>query len=207
MSRITGQRSRGLPARRRGQEGQAIVEFALTLPIFVILLLGVMYFGKSYYMDQSVRHAARYVAWKASRHGADQSQAANLARQYFLIPSANISGSGSSASLDDIGLFTTDIFGSFTSDPSGLPSEFNVSDAMIDALLSAGLAVVGTTYEVNVSESWDSSWFEFLGGTSVSRSHKVAYADWPKDEINGDEIILAFEAYLDAWAYDEITNM
>ncbi|MCK6526399.1 pilus assembly protein [Myxococcota bacterium] len=188
------------------ERGQAVVEFALTLPIFVILLLGVMYFGRSYYMDQSVRHAARYVAWKASRHGAGQTQAANMAREYFMLPEASISGSGASADLDDLELLTTDVFGGW-GDPGGLSGEFSILDTFVNTVVSAGMAVVGTTYEVEIQESWQAPWFDFLGGTTVNRNHKVAYADWPKDEIYGDTVIMAFEAYLDIWAYDNITNM
>jgi Flp pilus assembly protein TadG len=52
----------GLPRRTRGSDhsrGQAMVEFGLVLPIFVLLLVGMMDFGVALYSRMTVINAAR----------------------------------------------------------------------------------------------------------------------------------------------------
>ncbi len=45
--------------RRQGEEGAAAVEFALVLPILVVLLLGMMEFGLVFYRQQVITNASR----------------------------------------------------------------------------------------------------------------------------------------------------
>jgi len=45
--------------RREGREGQALVEFAIILPVLVILLLGIMEFGLLLYNQQVITNASR----------------------------------------------------------------------------------------------------------------------------------------------------
>ena len=44
---------------RRSRRGQTIVEFALILPIFVLLLVGIIDFGRAVYASSTVQNAAR----------------------------------------------------------------------------------------------------------------------------------------------------
>ncbi|MGZ8771083.1 MAG: TadE/TadG family type IV pilus assembly protein [Aeromicrobium sp.] len=48
----------GVRARRRG-EGQSLVEFAVTLPIFLLLLAGIVDFGMGLYSQMTIINAAR----------------------------------------------------------------------------------------------------------------------------------------------------
>jgi Flp pilus assembly protein TadG len=48
--------------RRKGQEGQALVEFALTIPILLILVLGVVEFARAWSAYQVITDAAREAA-------------------------------------------------------------------------------------------------------------------------------------------------
>ena len=50
-----------LPLRRRevGSEGQALVEFALLLPLFLLLLFGMIDFGRAYSASVTLTNAAR----------------------------------------------------------------------------------------------------------------------------------------------------
>jgi Flp pilus assembly protein TadG len=45
--------------RKRGQEGQALAEFALVIPVLVILLLGIMEFGLLLYNQHVITNASR----------------------------------------------------------------------------------------------------------------------------------------------------
>jgi hypothetical protein len=56
-------------SRRRGSSGQALVEFALIIPIFLVLLLGIFDFGRVVWASNSLAHAAREGARFAIVHG------------------------------------------------------------------------------------------------------------------------------------------
>lgn len=45
--------------RRRGRSGQAVVEFALILPLFMLLVFGTLEFGRAYYDMHLITNAAR----------------------------------------------------------------------------------------------------------------------------------------------------
>src|SRR5688572_1770500 len=52
--------SRSRPHRRaRGDEGVALVEFALIAPLFFLLIFGIIEFGWGFYQKIDVRHGAR----------------------------------------------------------------------------------------------------------------------------------------------------
>ena len=44
---------------RRGRSGQAVVEFALILPVFMLMLFGAIEFGRAYYTLHLLTNAAR----------------------------------------------------------------------------------------------------------------------------------------------------
>ncbi|HET6381279.1 MAG TPA: TadE family protein [candidate division Zixibacteria bacterium] len=56
----------GLMNRRRGgRRGQTLVEFALILPIFVLLLMGILDLGRAVYYSSTLSNAAREAARRA----------------------------------------------------------------------------------------------------------------------------------------------
>jgi Flp pilus assembly protein TadG len=52
--------------RARGDDGAALVEFAIVVPIFFLLVFGIMEFGWAFYQSLDVRHGAREGARLAS---------------------------------------------------------------------------------------------------------------------------------------------
>lgn len=52
--------------RIRGSKGQALVELALMLPILLLLILGVIEFGRAFYMKNTLTNAVRHAARKAA---------------------------------------------------------------------------------------------------------------------------------------------
>jgi len=78
--------------RRHRSRGQALVEFALVLPIFLMLLMAVFDLGRAIYMYNGVAQAARELARVTSVYagtplGSTPETAAVLATQKALIPS------------------------------------------------------------------------------------------------------------------------
>ena len=76
----------------RGNEGrgQALVEFAISVTVFLMLLMGIFDFGRAIYMNNGLSQAAREVARTASVHQgeSDWSDAAKatIATQKGLVP-------------------------------------------------------------------------------------------------------------------------
>src|SRR6185312_16248181 len=52
-------RALGLRRRTGSRRGQALVEFALVLPIFILLLVGIFDFGRAIYAYNTISNAAR----------------------------------------------------------------------------------------------------------------------------------------------------
>jgi len=57
------------PSERRRQVGQGLVEFALVLPVFMLILLGMFDLGRAVWANNAVANAAREAARYASIHG------------------------------------------------------------------------------------------------------------------------------------------
>jgi len=78
--------------RRQRSRGQALVEFALALPIFLLLMMAVFDLGRAIYMYNGVAEAARELARVTSVYagtplGSTPETAAVLATQKALVPS------------------------------------------------------------------------------------------------------------------------
>jgi Flp pilus assembly protein TadG len=61
-------RLRQLLSRARGQEGAAAVEFAIILPLLLVLTLGALDMGHMYYMDHLITNASREGARYAAKY-------------------------------------------------------------------------------------------------------------------------------------------
>jgi Flp pilus assembly protein TadG len=56
------------PRRRRGERGQAVVEFSIAVTVFLMLLMAVFDFGRGIYTYNGLSQAAREIARTASVH-------------------------------------------------------------------------------------------------------------------------------------------
>jgi NADH/NAD ratio-sensing transcriptional regulator Rex len=77
--------------RRRASRGQALVEFSLTVMIFLVLLMGIFDFGRAIFMYNGVAQAAREIARVTSVHpgspiGASAETLAVVSTQKNLVP-------------------------------------------------------------------------------------------------------------------------
>ncbi len=70
---------RGARRPAAGLPGQAMMEFALVVPVFVLLMFGVMDFGKALYAYSFVSYAAREASRYAAVHGQNSKQPATSA--------------------------------------------------------------------------------------------------------------------------------
>ena len=63
-----------LPSRLRGSDGTALVEFTLILPLFLMLLFGIIDFGRAYSASVTLTNAVR----EGARYGITGQTAANI---------------------------------------------------------------------------------------------------------------------------------
>lgn len=68
---MSGVRYRFFTRFLRQQEGAVAVEFAILVPIFLVLIFGIVDFGHAYYMKQMVSNASREGARYGSRYNSD----------------------------------------------------------------------------------------------------------------------------------------
>ncbi len=76
---------------RRTRRGQALVEFALAIIVFLVLVMGIVDFGRGIYVYNGVSQAAREVARTASVHpgsplGSSSAVTATTNTQKALVP-------------------------------------------------------------------------------------------------------------------------
>jgi Flp pilus assembly protein TadG len=81
----------------RGSPGQSVVEFAIGIVVFLLLLLGIVDFGRAVYQLSGVSQAAREIARTTSVHpgatlGDSTETAATVAVQRRLVPGLAVSG-------------------------------------------------------------------------------------------------------------------
>ena len=65
------------------QRGQAITEFAIFLPIYLLLIFGLIFFAKAYYIQQQTISAARYAAWQKGDFNTDDNELTEQVKKYF----------------------------------------------------------------------------------------------------------------------------
>ena len=73
---------------KKSERGQSLVEFALILPLFMIVLFGIMEFGRMWEISNLITSASREGARVAAISGSSQSQAINAAQH--VLSAANI---------------------------------------------------------------------------------------------------------------------
>lgn len=86
-----GQRTADLPLhRQQKRRGAAIVETAVTLPIFVLVVFGIVEFGRAMMVSQLLTNAAREGARKAVLTGSTNSEVETVVKD-FLVSTLGIS--------------------------------------------------------------------------------------------------------------------
>jgi len=82
---------------REGERGQSLVEFALMLPILLLLLLGAIDLGRAFHSSISITNAAREGAFYGASKPTDSSGIATRVRQELGLAASDASVSVSTA--------------------------------------------------------------------------------------------------------------
>ena len=84
-------RQRSRRGRQRGERrGTALVEFAVIAPLFVLLVMGIIEFGRAMMVKQILTNAAREGARRAIVESATESEVKDVVKQY--LTGASVSG-------------------------------------------------------------------------------------------------------------------
>lgn len=132
--------SRRSDRRRRGDAGAVAVEFALILPIFLALVLGIAEMGRAFNIQVSLSEAARQASRYAAVHCSEaayspaNAQAAGVgAAPSVALTNANISisytGTGTCADGNDVSVnvnYTTPWMTGFPNLIPGMPASLNI---------------------------------------------------------------------------------
>ncbi|MCK5878955.1 MAG: pilus assembly protein [Holophagae bacterium] len=65
------------------QKGQALVEFAMFLPIYLLLAFGLIFFAKAYFVQQQVVSASRFAAWEKGYRKSTDEELKTKVKNYF----------------------------------------------------------------------------------------------------------------------------
>ena len=76
---------RELLARGRGERGQALLEMAFTLPLLLLVCVGILEFGRAYQTWQVITNAAREGARIAVLPGMDDAAVTSRVQQYMSV--------------------------------------------------------------------------------------------------------------------------
>ena len=112
--------TRGLGTRRHGQEGQALVEFALAVPIFILVMFGLLDVGKLVYTNSVLSQAAR----EGARLGATQAAWIGVPGSGCVSSEASITSSNPGAHVcpSNVATFKTNVIGAVNRMTVGLGS-------------------------------------------------------------------------------------
>ena len=106
-------RNGGVRAARSRQRGGALIEFAVTLPLFLVLLLGIMEYGYYFYVAVSATNAAREGARQCTLTSlgacGDCSPTAAVAYMNKLGMGSNTNASASCATNSGTFMYTVDV--------------------------------------------------------------------------------------------------
>ena len=91
--------------RIHAESGQALVEFAMTIPMLALLLFGIIQYGFIFGAYTTLRHAAYVVSREASLSGFDSSNSSNV----NALVAQNISPMLDPANLDPVALTSTSL--------------------------------------------------------------------------------------------------
>ncbi|MBJ94298.1 MAG: hypothetical protein CMP23_07430 [Rickettsiales bacterium] len=177
------------------QHGQAMTEFVIWVFVLLLMISGILWFGKAYDLKLQCHLASRYMSWSyAQRPETDLTEATIQARVEAYYPMVENAPEYFSIdrSMGDA-MDTSSIIGS-SSGGAGVMS------AMGDMLGSVSTNVVGWQVRAryNPGGILDST---LPAGSFVRSEHYMAGGTWHKKQARGDDAIMMVKSGLTAWSY------
>jgi hypothetical protein len=177
-----------------GRRGQAMTEFVIWVFVLLLMISGILWFGKSYDIKLNCLMASRYLAWQHAQSAETGLTSATIlarAQAYYPMTDSNPQFSRMDPS---------EVFSTSSLNPDG-PSDggFDLFDTM-NGMFSMADTTSGWHAEANYNP--DGILDATLPNGSIIRSqHFVAGGTWHKKQIDGDELIMSVKAGLLAWSW------
>jgi len=189
MLRIRPPRKHG-----RSQAGQAMAEFVIWVFVLLLMIEGILWFGKAYELKINCHMASRYMAWATANVAeTDLEDSVIMDRVQVYYPMT-----GNSPEFTELNPMDP------ASDPSSANENFPSSGPLnFFSLLSPLMSMASQTrgFEVGATYAPNSILDETLpGGTHVRSRHFVSGGAWHKKQTYGDLQIMAVKTGLFAWS-------
>ncbi|GEM_PF-1543434 len=182
---------------REAQEGQAMAEFVIWVFVMLLMISGILWFGKAYDLKLNCLMASRYMSWamaQSAETDLEQSQIEGRATVYYPMTD------------NDMQIMNLDAGSIFPGVDSTTPGAgpFNAGSLMQGMF---GMASNTTGYEVSAKYAPNGILDDTLpDGTSVRSRHYVSGGTWHKKHLGdtvpggGDTIIMMVKGGLFGWS-------
>jgi hypothetical protein len=180
--------------RRVDERGQAMTEFVIWVFVLLLMISGILWFGKSYDLKLRCHMASRYISWSyAQRAETDMEEATIQARVRNYYPM--LENAPEYVELDRFDVFDA---GSVVS--GGGAGGLGVVSALSGVLDNVANDVTGWQVRAryNPGGILDST---LPGGSFVRSEHYVGGGTWHKKQVRGDDAIMMVKGSLTAWSY------
>lgn len=176
-----------------GRKGQAMTEFVIWAFVLLLMISGILWFGKSYELKLQCHMASRYLAWSHAQIAeTDDSSSSIVSRVSVYYPMSE-----NSPELNEIN--PTDLFnagGLNSGGPTGGGFDvFTIMSGMFNVADNTNGWNVGATYAPG--GILDDT---IPDGTHVQSQHFVSGGAWHKKQVEGDIIIMGAKTGLFLWS-------
>jgi len=175
------------------RKGQAMTEFVIWAFVLLLMISGILWFGKSYELKLQCHMASRYLAWSHAQIAeTEDTSSAIMNRVSVYYPM-------SENAPERTEINPTDLFASGSLNPGG-PSGggfdvFTIMSGMFNVASNTNGWNVGATYAPG--GILDDT---IPDGTHVQSQHFVSGGAWHKKQIDGDIIIMGAKTGLFMWS-------
>jgi hypothetical protein len=174
--------------------GQAMTEFVIWVFVLLLMISGILWFGRAYNLKLYCLSAARYISWSEMQVAETDRELDNiLARAELYYPMQDEYGAEFN-NLEPASLYNAEDM------DSGGPG----GDGMtVFAILGGMMDVASNTKGWSVSANYNPGGIlnsTLPGGTTVHSQHFVSGGAWHKKQMEGDLIIMAVKGSLFLWS-------
>ena len=185
-----------LKHRRANERGQAMTEFVIWIFVLLLMISGILWFGKSYDLKLRCHMASRYMSWSyAQQAETDMAETTIQSRASVYYPM--LENAPEYFRLDRADVFDA---GSVVPSGGGGGGGLGVISALSGVIDSVSNDVTG--WQVRASYNPGGILDSTLpGGSFVRSEHYVAGGTWHKKQVRGDDAIMMVKGSLTAWSY------
>jgi len=178
------------------QRGQAMTEFVIWIFVLLLMISGILWFGKAYDLKLQCHMASRYMSWSyAQRPETDIAESVIQARVQVYYPLVE-----NAPEYLPVDRSSGEAFDANALVSGGAGGGTGVMSALSGLLDNVSTNVVGWQVRAryNPGGILDST---LPAGSFVRSEHYMAGGTWHKKQVRGDDAIMMVKSGLTAWSY------